>query len=135
MADSALAYAARGWSVIVMQPRGKRPLVAWPEFQRRIASEDEIACRFRCWPDANVGIVTGRVSGIVVVDKATQAPGQTLDSAPWRACSGGFIGARRPTSTTTTRPPSSTRTAFKASTDGSDYPIVAERGPLKKPSS
>lgn len=54
--------------MIPVQPRGKRPLVAWREFQQRIACEDEIAQWFSRWPDANLGIVTGQVSGIVVVD-------------------------------------------------------------------
>lgn len=51
-----------------MQPHGKRPLVAWREFQQRIASAGEIDRWFERWPDANVGIVSGRISGIVVVD-------------------------------------------------------------------
>jgi hypothetical protein len=51
-----------------MQAQGKRPIVAWREFQQRIASAEEIDRWFRHWPDANVGIVTGRISGIVVVD-------------------------------------------------------------------
>lgn len=66
--ESALAYAARGWSVIPMQPRGKRPLLAWREFQQRVAGKDEIMSWFRRWPDANLGIVSGRISGLVVVD-------------------------------------------------------------------
>jgi hypothetical protein len=65
---AARAYAARGWSVIAMQPRGKRPILAWREFQQHPASIGTIARWFERWPDANVGIVTGRVSGIVVVD-------------------------------------------------------------------
>lgn len=65
---AAHAYAARGWSVIPMQPHGKRPLVAWLEFQQRPAGADEIGAWFRRWPEANVAIVTGHVSGIVVVD-------------------------------------------------------------------
>lgn len=68
MTESALAYAARAWSVIPMQSHGKRPLIAWREFQQRVAGNDEIARWFRRWPDANIGIVTGRISGIVVVD-------------------------------------------------------------------
>lgn len=68
MLDAALAYAARGWSVIPMQPQGKRPLVPWREFQHRAASAPEIEQWFRHWPEANVGIVTGQLSGLVVVD-------------------------------------------------------------------
>ena len=65
---AAIGYAARGWSVIPIQHRGKRPLVAWVEFQERLAEPAEIDAWYRRWPDANVGIVTGRVSGLVAVD-------------------------------------------------------------------
>ena len=65
---AALAYAALGWSVIPIEVRGKRPLVPWLEFQQRIATAEEIDAWYRHRADANVGIVTGRVSGIVVVD-------------------------------------------------------------------
>lgn len=68
VAEAAIAYAARGWSVIPVQAHGKRPLVVWRELQQRIASVDDIDRWFRQWPDANIGIVTGRISGIVVVD-------------------------------------------------------------------
>jgi hypothetical protein len=66
--ESARGYAALGWSVIPIQARGKRPLVPWLEFQSRAASIEEIDAWYRRWPDANVGIVTGDVSGLVVVD-------------------------------------------------------------------
>lgn len=66
--EAARGYAERGWSVIVMQPHGKRPIPAWREFQQHPASAATIGRWFERWPDANVGIVTGRVSGIVVVD-------------------------------------------------------------------
>lgn len=61
-------YAARGWSPIPIEADGKRPLVPWSEFQRRIATSDEIDAWYQRWPQANVGIVTGTVSGIVVID-------------------------------------------------------------------
>lgn len=68
MRAAAQAYAARGWSVIPIEPRAKRPLVAWAEFQQRHATRDEIDAWFRHWPHANIGIVTGHVSGLVVID-------------------------------------------------------------------
>jgi hypothetical protein len=72
---AARSYAARGWSVIPVEARGKRPLVAWTEFQQRQAQPDEIDTWFRRWPEANVGIVTGQVSGLVVIDVDAQHGG------------------------------------------------------------
>jgi len=54
--------------VIPIEPRGKRPLVAWLEFQDRQPTAAEVAGWFGRWPEANVGIVTGIVSGLVVLD-------------------------------------------------------------------
>jgi len=69
MLDAALSYAALGWSVIPLQPRGKRPLLpSWAEYQTRRATEEEVREWFTRWPDANLGIVTGAVSGLVVLD-------------------------------------------------------------------
>ena len=39
---AAIDFAGRGWSVIPIEARGKRPIVAWQEFQRRAATPDEI---------------------------------------------------------------------------------------------
>ena len=66
--EAALAYLGHGWSVIPIEQRAKRPLVAWLEFEHRCASAREIEGWFARWPGANVGIVTGRVSGLVVID-------------------------------------------------------------------
>ncbi len=68
MRCAALAYARRGWSVVPMQPRKKTPLIAWEPHQARRAEPAEIEEWFRRWPDANVGIVTGEVSNLVVLD-------------------------------------------------------------------
>ena len=64
----ALDYLKRGWSVIPVRPREKRPAIRWLEYQSRLASEDEIKTWYQHRQDANVAIVTGAVSGLVVVD-------------------------------------------------------------------
>lgn len=66
--ESALAYARRGWSVIPLWPREKRPLIPWARYQHHRPDEAEIRQWFRRWPRANVGVVTGAVSSLVVVD-------------------------------------------------------------------
>jgi hypothetical protein len=43
-------------------------MVNWQQYQHQRASETEINQWFQRWPTANVGIVTGEVSGIVVLD-------------------------------------------------------------------
>src|SRR4051812_5400647 len=66
--SSALAYLSRGWSVIPIAPRGKTPLVRWQEFQNRHPTESEVRRWFSEHPDANIGVVTGAISGIIAVD-------------------------------------------------------------------
>jgi hypothetical protein len=65
---TALDYLARGWSAIPVEARGKRPLVAWLDYQERQPTAEEVAGWFGRWPEANVAIVTGAVSGLVVLD-------------------------------------------------------------------
>ena len=61
-------YLARHWSVIPVRPHDKRPAIRWQEFQQRQATRTEIEGWFKQWPDANVAIVTGAISGLVVLD-------------------------------------------------------------------
>ena len=48
--------------------RGKTPLVPWKEFQTRLPTEREIRRWWHRWPMANIGMATGKLSGIVVGD-------------------------------------------------------------------
>jgi hypothetical protein len=74
--ETALSLWRRGFSVVPI-PRpdarhdGKVPAIAWREFQSRRASEDEI----RTWFAApmNIAIVTGAISGVVVIDADDRA--------------------------------------------------------------
>ena len=66
---AALDYARRGFSVIPLKPRDKRPaLQSWKDYQSRCATEEEIRAWWQRIPNANVGIVTGAISKIVVLD-------------------------------------------------------------------
>ncbi len=73
--EAALGYLHRGWSVVPVQALGKRPLVRWEPFQHHCPEETAIEGWFRRWPDANVAIVTGKVSGLVVLDVDPQHGG------------------------------------------------------------
>jgi hypothetical protein len=42
--------------------------VLWLDYQQRLPTAREVARWFRRWPDANVAVVTGAVSGLVVLD-------------------------------------------------------------------
>jgi len=77
----ALRYMRLGYSVIPVD--GKVPLVAWAEFQNRRATEAEIRGWWAKWPVANIGIVTGAVSGIIVLDVDGQPGVDTLRDHGW----------------------------------------------------
>ena len=66
--DAAYEYLDRGFSVIPIG-RDKKPLLdSWKPYQKRHATPEEVAQWFQKWPNANIGIVTGEISGLVVVD-------------------------------------------------------------------
>ena len=85
MLDEAMRYLARGWSVIPANwvredgscscgnpscgdNAGKHPKVLWNDYQERLPTEAEVQRWWRTWPRANIAIVTGKVSGIIVID-------------------------------------------------------------------
>ena len=79
--SAALALAAEGRWVIPIDPASKTPMVSWKRHQFQRASEYQIRCWWARWPDANVGVVTGAISDIVVVDLD---PRNGADLDAWR---------------------------------------------------
>lgn len=75
----ALNYSKQGFSVIPIG-QDKKPLIPWKKYQKEKASEEQIQKWFNKFPEANVGIVTGAISGIVVVD--VEAGGDIKDLPP-----------------------------------------------------
>jgi len=66
--DAALAYAARGWSVVPIAAGTKRPQTKWEPYQSARPTANEIRRWFAKWRDAGVAIVTGQVSGLIALD-------------------------------------------------------------------
>ena len=67
MLSEALAYAARGWAVFPVKPGGKAPAT---RHGVKDATVDPAPIS-RWWhesPDANIGVATGRISGLYVID-------------------------------------------------------------------
>jgi hypothetical protein len=60
-------YLARGLAPIPVGP-DKIPLVEWKPYQGEAPQADQVDEWWTRWPDANVGVVTGAVSGVVVLD-------------------------------------------------------------------
>ncbi|RJQ42633.1 MAG: hypothetical protein C4538_13275 [Nitrospiraceae bacterium] len=70
--DYARWYVSKGLSVIPLIPKGKRGAIEWKEYQTRIASDEELIRWFGNGTKNNIGIVTGAISGIAVVDFNSQ---------------------------------------------------------------
>jgi len=67
MLENALAYLKKGMSVI---PVGvdKKPIIAWQMYQEQLPTEKQVKDWWEKNPFANIGIITGKISGITVVD-------------------------------------------------------------------
>ncbi|MFW6331601.1 MAG: bifunctional DNA primase/polymerase [Gemmatimonadota bacterium] len=70
MLEAALEYADRGWAIIPIDCESKKPLVEWGAYadERRPPDEDEITEWWTRWPYAYIAVLTGPVSGLVIVD-------------------------------------------------------------------
>jgi putative DNA primase/helicase len=58
---------ARGWSIFPLKPRSKVPAIRWELYQQRLPTLDELEAWFTR-PGPNVAVVTGKISGIFVID-------------------------------------------------------------------
>ena len=66
--EVALKYRSLGWPTIPIIPGEKRPPFSWKEYQDRLPTEQEITEWYEQCPEAGVAIITGSISGLVVVD-------------------------------------------------------------------
>lgn len=65
--EAALKYSKMGLSII---PVGadKISLIKWEPYQSRSPSVDEITAWWKQWPEANLALITGKISGVVALD-------------------------------------------------------------------
>lgn len=62
-------YLRLGFAVIPLQPRSKKPAItSWREYQKRLPTEEELEAWFGGGSLYNIGILTGLISGIAVLD-------------------------------------------------------------------
>jgi hypothetical protein len=78
--DQALSYEQMGFSVIP-ENRDKKPYIAWTRFQEQRATPAQIREWWQRWPDANIGIIAGAVSGIFVLESDNPAALAEMEQA------------------------------------------------------
>jgi len=83
-------YIAHGLSVIPLKPNSKEAAIRWTEFQERRPTPEEVVDWWRNGNDYGIGIVSGKVSNLVVLDiddetkfsVALKTIGETLPDTP-----------------------------------------------------
>jgi hypothetical protein len=71
--ESALYYQRQHFPIFPVSwdsehKKRKKPLVRWEEFQSRVPTEEEVRRWWKKWPDAGIGMATGRLSRMCAVD-------------------------------------------------------------------
>lgn len=66
--DAALELLDMGWSVIPMRTETKRPRIQWKKYQEELPTEAEVEAWWTAYPDDPIALITGALSGVVVVD-------------------------------------------------------------------
>lgn len=81
--ETALAYLKQGISITLSDPKSKRPIYKWSEFQQKLPTESQIKAMFQAHPKAMLSIITGELSHIMVVDcDSPEAIQQVEDALP-----------------------------------------------------
>ena len=88
--DEAIKYLNKGFSIIPVG-QDKKPLIQWKDFQNRKPTEQEARNWFSILDVVGIGIVTGKISGIVVLDAEAGADftGLKIPKTPTAISGGG----------------------------------------------
>jgi hypothetical protein len=77
--SAALKYLEMGFSIIPVNSE-KKPILDWSEYQKRPPTKEEVERWWHNRPDANIGIVTGAVSNLCVLDADSKKGRQALET-------------------------------------------------------
>ena len=66
--EAALKYNELGWVTIPIHKETKKPLIKWKRYQTEHPQIKTLKKWFTMWPDANIALVCGRISGIFALD-------------------------------------------------------------------
>lgn len=66
MLDWAKRYRSYNWSIFPCT--NKQPLVQWRQYAERLPTEAEVIAWWTMWPDAQIAVACGKLSGITVLD-------------------------------------------------------------------
>ena len=66
--ETALGYNELGWSTILARKQDKLPIKAWKKYQTTLPTTKEIKSDCSQYPESNLAIITGTLSGIIVID-------------------------------------------------------------------
>lgn len=56
-----------GWNIMLVG-QDKRPLIDWKEYQTKKVTEARLKTWFILYPKANIGVITGKISNLTVID-------------------------------------------------------------------
>ena len=87
--EAAIKYQKAGLWVLPLKPKEKIPHIKWKERVDKRPDEAEIREWFAKWPDANVGCLTGKYSGVDVLDIDSQEALETFQAIvgnPYETC-------------------------------------------------
>jgi hypothetical protein len=98
---AALEYESMGYSVIPCNPseeeeKGKKPFIKWERYQKERAAPEQIKEWWAKWPAAMIGIVTGEISGIFVVDADSEAAKEKIEELLPENFEGPMVKTPRP---------------------------------------
>lgn len=65
--EQAMELLAAGFSVIPVA-RNKKPLIEWKKYQNQKPTREKVSEWWTKFPKANIGIVTGKISDLIVID-------------------------------------------------------------------